>query len=410
MISLLGDKLVSSAGEVSTAEALKGKVVALYFSAHWCPPCRGFTPKLGGIYKGLVAAGKAFEIVFVSSDRDESAWSEYFGEMPWLALPFGERDLKNKLSKKYKVSGIPSLVIVDEEANTITADGRAAVTEDPEGKTFPWKPPTVFEVLGEEVITAEGDALEVSELQQENDVLALYFSAHWCPPCKGFTPKLSETYEKVVAAGKKMGVIFVSSDNSPSEFRDYFGSMPKSWGAIPSGDKRKGVLSKLFDVEGIPTLVILDAKTGAVINANGRGAIASDPEGVNFPWTPPAVAELSSSADGINETTSVCLMLEGCSAEVKAELGAALLEIAESSKAAGEDLIFFYAMESDGPVPQVRKLTKLGDAGSEPALVLLDIPDNGGYYTCDTKVTAETIRAFLADYKAGGKLERKQLG
>ena len=79
-------------------------------------------------------------------------------------------------------------------------------------------------------------------------------------------------------------------------------------------------------MEGIPTLVILDAKTGAVINANGRGAIASDPEGVNFPWTPPAVAELSSSADGINETTSVCLMLEGCSAEVKAELGAALLE------------------------------------------------------------------------------------
>merc|ERR1712137_632958 len=181
-------------------------------------------------------------------------------------------------------------------------------------------------------------------------------------------------------------------------------------GRDPVADKRKGVLSKLFDVEGIPTLVILDAKTGAVINANGRGAIASDPEGVNFPWTPPAVAELSSSADGINETTSVCLMLEGCSAEVKAELGAALLEIAESSKAAGEDLIFFYAKESDGPLPQVRKLTKLGDAGSEPALVLLDIPDNGGYYTCDTKVTAETIRAFLADYKAGGKLERKQLG
>jgi len=266
-----------------------------------------------------------------------------------------------------------------------------------------------MDMLGDTLIDAAGTSTPTSALAS-CEAVGIYFSAHWCPPCKGFTPQLGATYEKVVAAGKKMSVIFVSSDKSPSEFKDYFGSMPKTWGAIPSGDKRKDALSKLFEVEGIPTLVILDAKTGAVINANGRGAIASDPEGANFPWTPPAVAELSSTADGINETTSVCLMLEGCSAEVKAELGAAFLEIAQSSKDAGEDMIFFYAKESDGPVPQVRKLTKLGDAGSEPALALLDIPDNGGYYTCDTKVTAETIREFLADYKVGGKLTRKQLG
>ena len=86
LVKLLGEKLKTKDGEVSTAEALKGKqAVALYFSAHWCPPCRGFTPKLAEAYTGLVAAGKSFEIVFVSSDREESAFEEYFGEQPWLA-------------------------------------------------------------------------------------------------------------------------------------------------------------------------------------------------------------------------------------------------------------------------------------------------------------------------------------
>lgn len=32
--------------DVNAAEHLKDKVVVLYFSAHWCPPCRQFTPVL----------------------------------------------------------------------------------------------------------------------------------------------------------------------------------------------------------------------------------------------------------------------------------------------------------------------------------------------------------------------------
>ena len=58
---------------------------------------------------------------------------------------------------------------------------------------------------------------------------------------------------------------------------------------------------------------------------------------------------------------------------------------------------------------QVRKLTKIGDASDKPQLVILDIPDQGGYYVSEDKVDAEGIAAFVAKFKAGG-LERKQLG
>merc|ERR1719157_276657 len=103
MEALFGDKLLGKNGEVPTAEALAGKAgVALYFSAHWCPPCRGFTPKLAEWYSTSLKA-KGLEVVFVSSDRDK----EYFGEMPWLALPYSDRECKASLSKKFKVQGIP---------------------------------------------------------------------------------------------------------------------------------------------------------------------------------------------------------------------------------------------------------------------------------------------------------------
>ncbi len=40
-----------------------------------------------------------FELVFVSSDRDEASWREYCGEMPgWKLLPWDDRKRKGALS------------------------------------------------------------------------------------------------------------------------------------------------------------------------------------------------------------------------------------------------------------------------------------------------------------------------
>ena len=69
-----------------------------------CGPCRAFTPQLVKTYDKLKEAGKKFEIIFCSSDRDEDSFKEYFESMPWLALPFGD-SRKKSLSRAFDVSG-----------------------------------------------------------------------------------------------------------------------------------------------------------------------------------------------------------------------------------------------------------------------------------------------------------------
>lgn len=60
-----------------------------------CGPCRGYTPILVSTYKAVQAAGKAFEVVLIGSDRTKADFEKYHKEMPWLALPFDNRYVSN---------------------------------------------------------------------------------------------------------------------------------------------------------------------------------------------------------------------------------------------------------------------------------------------------------------------------
>jgi len=486
--SLLGDTLVKNDGtEIKTEElsSEEGAVIGLYFSAHWCPPCRGFTPVLGTIYNDMKSAGHNFEIVFISSDQDEGAFKSYHGEMPWLALPYSEREKKQACSEKYSVRGIPTLVLLNgANGETISENARSVITdygaagfpftearlaecekeklekkekalkeiaslsflaplttiEHPESevdlqsvtrssealafafmkgslcqgssivlpklidiqntlgnsklsiilvpmedveefdeslrtkmknipmikygerskevaKTFEAvlsniDPPHVFvvaitdeestlkiyaenaardiyyvgadgfpwskevldalrakeEALKEEkrrkqkemeevikskqkdleffasdgqshVVGKNGDSVSLTTLQSK-DVVGVYFSAHWCGPCRSFTPKLIELYNKCREQDKSFEVVFASSDNNETEFNEYYAEMP--WCTLSFSERvLEGALSNHFNVDGIPTLVLLKGN-GELITEEGRQAVTY---GVDyFPW------------------------------------------------------------------------------------------------------------------------------
>ena len=405
---------------VSTDSHLLNKYVLVYFSAHWCPPCRGFTPSLCKFYEDMKAKGQApFEIVFVSSDKDEAAFDEYYGEMPFASLPYSERDTKGKLSSKYGVSGIPTLVVLDTDGTLMSKKGRNLVASDPEGAKFPWKPLSLPEELGDEFLGQGGATVNKASL--DGKFLGIYFSAHWCPPCRGFTPKLVEFYNKRKELGHDdFEIIFASSDQDNGQFNEYFGEMP--WLAFPFKDSRISALSDRFEVEGIPAFIILDPDHN-VVTSNARGAIVSDPNGSKFPYYPEPIEDISNGVESfgcdINTKPALLVLMENGDdsdqGDIKEVLSPFGDRYAKEKKDTpdGPEIIFFYATQPSNMASQVRNLCKLPaveKSGDDPIMLLLNIPDNGGYYVSDaTEITNETVGAFIDAFKAGS-LERKQLG
>lgn len=131
MEALIQNEVMLKSGEiVPTSQALGGKkVIGLYFSGHYCPPCRKFTPLLDVVYSTIKAAGhEDFEIIFVSSDKEETKFCEYYQEMPWLALPYARRDLKLELCDQFSVKTVPTLIFFNDKGQVVERDGRYFVT------------------------------------------------------------------------------------------------------------------------------------------------------------------------------------------------------------------------------------------------------------------------------------------
>ena len=477
---LVGDVLIKKdAAEVKTSDISisASSVIGLYFSAHWCPPCRSFTPKLATVYDELKKAQKDFEVVFVSSDSGEDEFKSYLDDMPWLAIPFDNEDKKDACSEKFDISGLPTLVLLNgENGEIISKGGRALVEEygadafpfneerikecqeemkkkkdnalseigllsfmnpmvsadnsetgeavesiinssealavaflfddnDPGSsavisklvavqkelgkeklglivvplqdvkeldedtkaelkdvqmvrsgesaktvikrfeaissciqpphvivlakrdnntlkvcaeeaarniyftgaKGFPWSPEVLEALEAKEAAhkeelkakqknldflsktTDEGSTSLVHDKSENlvdlatlrsNDVVGLYFSAHWCGPCRGFTPKLAELYNKCKENNRKFEIVFLSSDSDEKEFKEYYEEMP--WYALDYKERSlKSLLSDIYDVQGIPTLILLNGK-GEMITEDGREVTSYGEE--YFPW------------------------------------------------------------------------------------------------------------------------------
>lgn len=120
--SVFKEGLVDAKGAAVDPASLTGKVVGVYFSAEWCPPCKAFTPKL----VEFASANQAkLAIVFVSSDRSPEAQSKYMAsyKMPWAATPHGS-PAGRALGQEHGVRGIPTLLVFGKDGALVSKNGR----------------------------------------------------------------------------------------------------------------------------------------------------------------------------------------------------------------------------------------------------------------------------------------------
>ncbi len=116
------DSLVAAGGQKLSADRLShiasSQYVLVYFSAHWCPPCRAFTPKLVEFYNANKSPN--LDLIFVSSDESEAKQTEYMNEtsMPWSAVQFSE--IKGSPLQPLCGPGIPCLVLLDAEGKVVS--------------------------------------------------------------------------------------------------------------------------------------------------------------------------------------------------------------------------------------------------------------------------------------------------
>jgi nucleoredoxin len=145
----------------------------------------------------------------------------------------------------------------------------------------------ILESLFENNLQKQSELVLTSDIEDSNDLIGIYFSGSYCPPCQKFTPILTDVYNKLQLlkseqnTKKKLEIILVSSDKTVDKYGDYYSKMP--WISLPY-DRRdiKEKLCKQYEIKTIPQLIFLNSKTLEIVNKDGRHMIENNQDNIDY--------------------------------------------------------------------------------------------------------------------------------
>jgi nucleoredoxin len=129
--------------------------------------CLAFTKKLTEVYKKLKEKGENFEVVFISLDDKEEEFKDNFGTMPWLALPFQDKNCA-RLVRYFELRALPTLVAIGPDGKTLDLNVAESIEEHGE-EAYPFTPEQFAKLAEIEKAKHESQSLESILVSAEKD-------------------------------------------------------------------------------------------------------------------------------------------------------------------------------------------------------------------------------------------------
>ena len=124
-------------------------------------------------------------------------------------------------------------------------------------------------ISGQQLQYINGSFKSSEEILRDKKFVGFFYSASWCPPCRVFTAVLKDFYEHH-ARENGLEIVSASFDKKEDEMLNYMARNHGNWPFAPFNSDVAKKLKLRFTISSIPTLIIVDVKSGKMITRDGK--------------------------------------------------------------------------------------------------------------------------------------------